>query len=287
VRDHQRRELHLVVQPSIFDAERIARQRIERAERLVHQHDLRPRGERARDADALALSSGERGRVARREIRAEADEREQLGHALCDRLARPADQRRRDADVLGDGQMRKQPDALEHVADPPPQLVWKLRACRLAVDQHLAVVGLEQPVDHLERRGLARARFADDRDELAGRHRKAHGAHGRTRVVRMAHALEANERRPIGRIQRRAPRRRIGVRARLQKVRAADGVVGTTAGAPLWWCVEERAARSMPRPALYRSSRPSARRGALRATRRRQVTLNIRTRALNSALPAA
>ena len=47
----------LLVQTAILAAERIARQRIERAERLVHQHDERPRGERARHADALVLPS--------------------------------------------------------------------------------------------------------------------------------------------------------------------------------------------------------------------------------------
>ena len=41
----------------------IARQRVERAERLVEQHQPRRRGQRARDADTLLLSSRELVRV--------------------------------------------------------------------------------------------------------------------------------------------------------------------------------------------------------------------------------
>ena len=48
-------------------------------------------------------------------------EREQLGDARRDARRVPAEQPRRDADVLGDRQVRKQPDALEHVADTAPQ----------------------------------------------------------------------------------------------------------------------------------------------------------------------
>ena len=48
----------LLVQRAIIVAERIAGQRIERAERLVHQHDARLRGQRAGHADALALAAG-------------------------------------------------------------------------------------------------------------------------------------------------------------------------------------------------------------------------------------
>ena len=47
----------LCVQRAKIVAERVAGQRIERAERLVHQHDLRPRRQRAGDADALALAA--------------------------------------------------------------------------------------------------------------------------------------------------------------------------------------------------------------------------------------
>ena len=54
-----------VVSPSLrcsvakIVAERVAGQGIERAERLVHQHDARLCRQRARHADALALAAGQ------------------------------------------------------------------------------------------------------------------------------------------------------------------------------------------------------------------------------------
>ena len=56
--DHDRGQAELAVQLAIIVAQRIAGQGIERAERLVHQHDARLCGERARHADALALAAG-------------------------------------------------------------------------------------------------------------------------------------------------------------------------------------------------------------------------------------
>ena len=61
----------LVLQPLAVD-------RVDGAERLVHQHQRRVGGERAGDADALALAAGELGRVAVAEVAGEADQLEQL-----------------------------------------------------------------------------------------------------------------------------------------------------------------------------------------------------------------
>ena len=64
----------LVLQPRADD-------RVDRAERLVHQHQRRVRRERAREADALALAAGELRREPLRVGRVEPDELEQLGRA--------------------------------------------------------------------------------------------------------------------------------------------------------------------------------------------------------------
>ena len=58
-----------------------ARDRVERAERLVHQQHRRVGGERAREADALALAARELRRVALGVGLLEPDELEQLGDA--------------------------------------------------------------------------------------------------------------------------------------------------------------------------------------------------------------
>ena len=103
-------------------AERVAGEGIERAERLVHQHDARLGGERARHADALALAAGQFMRQAVAIWRAvEPHQIEQFVHPRGNLGGRRAEQLRRDADIVGDADMRKQPAALEHVADPPAQ----------------------------------------------------------------------------------------------------------------------------------------------------------------------
>ena len=61
--------------------EAVARDRVERAERLVHQHQRRVDGERAGEADALALPAGELRREALAVVGLEADELEELGSA--------------------------------------------------------------------------------------------------------------------------------------------------------------------------------------------------------------
>ena len=117
-----------VVRPSspcsapVVLAERVAGERIERAERLVHQHDFRRGGERAGDADALAFAAGKlRGETVAVLVAVEAHERDQLVDPRGHPRVVPAEQLRRDRDVLRDRHVRKQADALEHVADAPPQ----------------------------------------------------------------------------------------------------------------------------------------------------------------------
>ena len=69
----------------------LAVDRVDRAERLVHQHQRRVGGERAGHADALALAAGElRGVAVAPSRRVEADQLEQLVDAGADALARPS-----------------------------------------------------------------------------------------------------------------------------------------------------------------------------------------------------
>ena len=89
--DDRLAQLGLQAQELVLQA--LAVDRVDRAERLVHEHQRRVGGERAGDADALALAAGELRRVARRGSRAvEADELEQLvdAGARCARLSQPS-----------------------------------------------------------------------------------------------------------------------------------------------------------------------------------------------------
>ena len=156
------------MQRAIIVAERIAGEGIERAERLVHQHDARPCRQRPRNADALALaagsSCGSRSRYCARSSRTRSSSSSTRAAISA---GRRAEQFWRDADIAGDAQMRKQPAALEHIADPPPQPDRIDVAHVLALDRDGAAVGLDQPVGQPQQRGLARAGAADDGEEFA------------------------------------------------------------------------------------------------------------------------
>jgi len=92
---------------------------------------------------------------------------EQLIHPRGNLRRRPAEQLWRDADIAGDADMRKQPSALEHIADPPAQRNRIDAADILPLDRDAAAVGLDQPVGQPQQRSLARAGAADDGEELS------------------------------------------------------------------------------------------------------------------------
>ena len=147
-----------------------ARDRVERAERLVHQHHRRVGRERAREADALALAAGELRGVALAVVAlGQADEVEQLvDRARGSRCLRPAEQARHGGDVVRDRHVREEPDLLDHVADPAPELGLVELADAAAVDPDVALGEVDEPVDELHRRRLAAARRADEAADLAG-----------------------------------------------------------------------------------------------------------------------
>ena len=120
-----------------------ARQRIERAERFVHQEDRRIEHQRARDADALPLSAGEFDRASdRRSRRRQADQREQRPRRRA--AMRACGQRStRASSVMFSATVRcgKSADVLEHVAGAPPQRDRIPLARVAAFDAHAPAVG--------------------------------------------------------------------------------------------------------------------------------------------------
>ena len=145
-----------------------ARDRVERAERLVHQQDGRIDGERARDAHALALAAGELVRPAVRiGGRIESDQIEEFAHPRLHAIVRPAFEPGHDTDVAGDRQVGKEADVLDHVpgaAAQPDRVPFPGVA---ALHAHGTGIRHEQPVDELEDGGLAGAAGADEREDLA------------------------------------------------------------------------------------------------------------------------
>ena len=129
-----------LLQRQKFPADFHARQRIERAERLVHQQDRRVGGERARHADALALAAGKLVRIAAQKLPRRRGRRARAAPAPARELrsAGQSFEARNERDVLLDGVMREQARFLDHVADVAAQRDGVPRARGAAFDQHFA-----------------------------------------------------------------------------------------------------------------------------------------------------
>ena len=85
-----------------------AHDRVDGAERLVHQQHRRVGGERPGHADALLLAARELGRVAVGEALVEADEVEQLARPGSGLRLVPAEQARHGGHVVEHGAVREQ-----------------------------------------------------------------------------------------------------------------------------------------------------------------------------------
>ncbi len=154
--NHHRGQIEFAVQPPVILAKRVARQRIERAERLVHQYDGRLRSQRPRHADPLALAAGKLVRKALAiACTIELHEIEQFVDTGGDLRPGFTEQAGRDADIAGDAHMRKQATALKYISDAPSQRDRIEVSYVLAIDPDRAVVGLDQPVGKAKQRGLA------------------------------------------------------------------------------------------------------------------------------------
>ena len=161
MRDQQHRLAGLALDPHQLDIHLLARHGVERAERLVHQHDLGIVHQRAADRGALLHAAGELPG----QLLLEPFEPDQLQQRLRPRqifFARQPLHVDRQHHVGQDVAPWQQQRVLEHDAD----IAVRLRHL-LALDQDLAGRRREQPGDHLQQRGLAAAGRADHDEELA------------------------------------------------------------------------------------------------------------------------
>ena len=99
--------------------------------------------------------------------------------------------------VLDDGLPRSRPQVdaagLEHQAHAGSQRPTAARRI-LPEDPHRPVVGAPVALDDLDRRRLARAVGAEQRDQLAGRHAERDAVHHRPVVVALAQILDDDRR---------------------------------------------------------------------------------------------
>src|SRR5260370_33882409 len=115
---------------------------MERAERLIHEDDARPRRQRPRDADALTLAARQfMGKAIAVERAVEPHEIEQLVHPRSNLRARRTLQLRRDPDIAGDADMREQSAALKPVAIAAALLYRVDRVPVIPVDHDVTLDG--------------------------------------------------------------------------------------------------------------------------------------------------
>ncbi len=133
-------------------------------QRLVHEEDLRLTDDRTAHRDTLALTAGERLRLARQVLREVEDLRRVLD-LLPDLGLRHAGDLEREAHVVGDRHVRVERVVLEHHGDVP---VLGRQVGDVAVpDADGAAVDVLQPREHAQRGGLAAAGGADEDEEFA------------------------------------------------------------------------------------------------------------------------
>jgi len=155
-------------QPTKFLLDFLTRDWIQRPERLVQKNDRRVRRQRSRHTDSLPLATGKlAGKSGREAIRIEAYHSEQLPSAGADSFRLPTLETRDHADILFDGEMRKQSNFLNHVADAPAQLDRVPPQRRFALDSDLPFCRIEQPVDKLHRRRLTRAASSEEHQSFS------------------------------------------------------------------------------------------------------------------------
>src|SRR5438552_17120098 len=152
-----------------------ARDGIERPERLIEQEERRIGGQRPRDADPLALPARQLVRVARAEHAGiETDQGEELAHARGDALGGPPLEPRYQTDLGLDREGPEQPDLLDDVAEAAAQPRGLDRVREPSGDPDLARRGLEQAIDQLERRGLARPAAAEQHQRFPASDAEGH-----------------------------------------------------------------------------------------------------------------
>lgn len=179
VGDQYDRESELVSHGDQLLLQTVSRHGIYGAKGLVHEQHSGFGGQRPRHADTLLLPAGEFGWTSRAiVIRGQANPREELVDAFANLALGPAEQSRNGGDIVSDGPMGKEADALEDVANAAPQGDRIGIRGVLAVDMDFSGGGFDEPIDHLECGRLAAAGRAEENDCFAGRNIEGQAIYG-------------------------------------------------------------------------------------------------------------
>ena len=174
--------------------EPIAGQGIQGAEGLIEQEDLRLRGQCPRDPHSLALATRELVRPTRDELgRLQLEQGEQLAYSRLLLAGAPGEQVEGDGHILPDGHVREEADLLEAVPDAAPQLE-PLQGSRIrSGNSDRAGRGLDEPVDQLQRGGLAASRASQQHEKLSTRDLQREVLNREGRTVGFGEAIELDQ----------------------------------------------------------------------------------------------
>ena len=174
---------------------RRAQLHVEVGERLVEQHERRLRHEAARERHALPLAARERCRPPLAEA-VEMDQRQRVAHARAPLGILDSRHGQAVGDVFRDRHVRPERIGLENDADPPllRRNLSLRRGDHRVADQDSTGIRTVESGDQPQQRGLAAARRAQDRDELAvGNLQRDVRERGEVAVL-LAEALEGQSR---------------------------------------------------------------------------------------------
>ena len=164
VRHVEKRNVEFALKALELELHLLAQLEIERTQRLIEQQDLGPVDQGTGDSDALLLTTGQLVGLAPLKA-AELHQIEHFQHALTNLVLRSLLHLETVGDVVENGHVRKQRVALEHGIHVALErlLIGNIDA----VEQNFARSGLLKAGDHAQRRRLARAGRAQNRQELA------------------------------------------------------------------------------------------------------------------------
>src|SRR3954452_6611290 len=170
VRHEQDRFLRALMDGGQLALQRLARLRVQRAERLIHQQNLRVDRQRPRNADALLHAAGELIGTAIARI-LQAHQIEIASRRFAQHPAAHPLHFQPERHVLKRGEPRQQRRMLEHHAAVVPTA-----GDHVSIDRHAAAACRLEAHRDAQRRGLAAAGGADQRDDLAVSHAETEAA---------------------------------------------------------------------------------------------------------------
>ena len=168
-------------------------QRVDAAGRFVEEQDFRLVQQASGHCQALLVAAGEQ---AADRHRFQPEFLDSAVNALAQHLSAQPVGATEELQVLAHGQVAVQREFLRHVADAPT----RLRARRAQVessDLQMAAGGWQQPAQHAECRGLARAIGAEQTEYLAAAHLERCAGNG-GEVAELAYQIADHDHRPIG-----------------------------------------------------------------------------------------